>query len=181
VGNAGIRHDGLEPRDQTQYNCKRIDTKSWVRAPAQSTVASRAIKRRETLMFYKILQKIMSISSVDGVNHVSVREDVFFGLLASAIRGKGMFDEKFYLENYHDIRDAVKSGAIASGLEHYITTGYFESRMPRRFVVDEAFYLRENPDVAEAIQSGKIKSAQIHFNALGFFEGRSPYKGFSLF
>jgi hypothetical protein len=132
-------------------------------------------------MLYKILRKIISISRIDGVNHITVQEDVFFRLLAGAIKNKGMFDEKFYLENYHDIRDAVKSGVIESGLEHYIATGYFESRMPRRFVVDEAFYLRENPDVAEAIQSGKIKSAQVHFNALGFFEGRSPYKGFSLF
>jgi hypothetical protein len=132
-------------------------------------------------MFYQILEKLIRFSNVNGVKYASMPEEVFRRLLAGAIRNKRIFDERFYLETYPDIRDAVKSGKLVSGLEHYISTGYFESRMPSRLVVDERFYLQENPDVAEAIKGGKIKSAQLHFDAVGFREGRSPYEGCSIF
>jgi hypothetical protein len=139
------------------------------------------ITRYRTCMFYQILEKLIRFSSVGGVKYTSMPDEVFRRLLAGAIRNKGIFDEKFYLETYADIRDAVRGGKVASGLEHYISTGYFESRMPARLVVDERFYLRENPDVADAIKNGRIESAQLHFDAVGFGEGRSPYKGFSMF
>jgi hypothetical protein len=132
-------------------------------------------------MFYRILEKLIRLSSIDDVKYVSMPEEVFRCLLAGAIRNKGLFDETFYLETYPDIRNAVRSGKIGSGLEHYVATGYFESRLPARLMVDELFYLQENPDVADAIRNGRIKSAQLHFDAVGFREGRSPYKGFSIF
>jgi hypothetical protein len=66
-------------------------------------------------------------------------------------------------------------------LDHYLDTGYFENRLPRKLLVDESYYLQQNPDVADAIRKGKLKSAQDHFNNAGFNEGRAPYKDFSLF
>ena len=38
------------------------------------------------------------------------------------------FNETDYLMRYPDIREAVRTGAIASGLTHYAASGYFEGR-----------------------------------------------------
>ena len=70
---------------------------------------------------------------------------------------------------------------VSSGFDHYVETGYFENRLPRRLVVDEAYYIKENPDVAEGIRRGIVKNAQDHFDNAGFAEGRLPFKDFSLF
>jgi hypothetical protein len=113
--------------------------------------------------------------------YVSIPVDIFRRLLAGAIQNKGVFDERFYLENYPDIAVAVRSRKIKNGLEHYLETGYFENRMPRKLIVDERYYLQENLDVADAIKKGQVKSAQEHFEHAGFNEGRLPYKEFSLF
>ena len=102
-------------------------------------------------------------------------------MLAGAIQNKGAFDERFYLENYPDIAVAIRSRKVRSGLEHYLETGYFENRLPRKLIVDERYYLDENPDVADAVKRGRVKSAQEHFEHAGFKEGRLPYKEFSLF
>jgi hypothetical protein len=132
-------------------------------------------------MIYRILGKLTKIVDVEGTKYVSIPEDIFRCLLAAAIRQKGLFDEKFYLEMYSDVANAVKNGQIASGLEHYIAAGYFEGRLPKQLMVDERFYLQENPDVADAVKRGQLRDAQEHFEGAGFREGRAPYKGFSVF
>jgi hypothetical protein len=132
-------------------------------------------------MLYRILGKLIEASNSEGVKYVSIPEDIFRRLLAGAIKSKGLFDERFYLEAYPDVASAVRNGQIASGLEHYVATGYYENRLPRKLIVDERFYLQENPDVAEAIRKGRVRDAQEHFDAAGVIEGRAPYRDFSLF
>jgi hypothetical protein len=132
-------------------------------------------------MIFDILEKLIERKEINGHARVSVPEDLFRRMLAAAIKQKGLFDEKFYMESYADVSKAVTNGRVPSGLDHYVTAGYFENRLPKKLIVDEHFYLQENPDVAEAIKKGKLKTAQEHFDASGFREGRSPYKGFSIF
>jgi hypothetical protein len=132
-------------------------------------------------MLYNNLAKLTKTTNVGGKKYVSIPEDLFRRLLAAAIKGKGLFDENFYLEMYPDIAVAVKNGKIASGLEHYTTAGYFEGRLPKKLMVDERFYLQENSDVVDAIKRGKLRNAQQHFEGAGFREGRPPYQGFSVF
>jgi hypothetical protein len=132
-------------------------------------------------MIYSILTKLTKAVDVEDNKYVSVPEDLFRHLLAAAIKQKALFDEKFYLATYSDVAKAIKRGDIASGLEHYITTGYFEGRLPKQLMIDERFYLQENPDVADAIRRGQLRNAQEHFEATGFREGRAPYRGFAVF
>jgi len=132
-------------------------------------------------MLYQNLVKVVKRDAQREPGFVAVPEAMFRALLAAAIKQKGEFDERFYLENYPDIAAAVRSRKVASGLDHYLETGYFENRLPKKFIVDEAFYLRENSDVAEGIRRGVVKSAQEHFDNAGFAEGRLPYRNFSLF
>jgi hypothetical protein len=132
-------------------------------------------------VYFRNLEKVMKVDRQRDPQYVGIPKEVFRGLLAGAIKNKNLFDERFYLETYPDIATAVRSKKIKSGLDHYVETGYFENRLPRRFIVDERYYLQANPDVAEAIKKGRLKSAQDHFNHAGFTEGRIPYKDFSIF
>jgi len=89
-------------------------------------------------------------------------------------------DEQWYIAAYDDVREAVRSGNMRSGREHYVTAGYFEDRWPRPIEVDEAWYLNAYPDVAEAIRAGKFWTAQHHFQIEGFREGRQARSEWSL-
>jgi hypothetical protein len=132
-------------------------------------------------MQYKNFSKLLKSESSIGSDYIALPESLMRRLLVAAIRQKGEFDERFYLQTYSDIANAVRNKKIASGFDHYVQTGYFENRIPRRLVVDEAYYVQENPDVAEGIRRGTVKNAQDHFDNAGFAEGRLPYKDFSLF
>jgi hypothetical protein len=89
-------------------------------------------------------------------------------------------DENWYLAENSDVEAAVLRGDLSSARDHYITSGYYENRLPRPVVVDEAWYLAQYPDVAEALKFGAFMNAQQHFNVNGFKEGRLPYAGWSL-
>jgi hypothetical protein len=132
-------------------------------------------------MQYKNLARLVKSDSSIGPDYVALPETLMRRLLGAAIRQKGEFDERFYLETYTDIANAVRNKRVASGFDHYVETGYFENRLPRRLVVDEAYYIQENPDVADGIRRGIVKNAQDHFDNAGFAEGRLPFKDFSLF
>src|SRR2546430_9242333 len=84
------------------------------------------------------------------------------------------FDEEWYLSQYPDVRAAIKSGLLKSGLERYRRHGILEKRLPSKPVVNEAWYLQAYPDVAQAIREGRETSAYDHFVKCGYREGRAP-------
>jgi hypothetical protein len=133
-------------------------------------------------MQYKNLLKIAKVNGAEGADQtVTIPRDLFRTLLITALRAKGVFDDDYYLAANPDVRDALRKKEIASAADHYYSTGYFEGRMPKRFLVDEDYYVAENPDVARAIKLKRVKNGQVHFDTNGFEEGRAPYEGFSLF
>jgi hypothetical protein len=132
-------------------------------------------------MQYNTLLKTVTINDADGANPtVTMSIDLFRQLLITAVKAKGEFDEAFYLAANPDLRTAIQKKVVGSAAEHYYNTGYFEGKIPKRFVVDESYYLDQNPDVAKAISQRKVKNCQLHFETNGFREGRAPYAGFSL-
>src|SRR5437667_3603404 len=40
------------------------------------------------------------------------------------------FDEEWYLREYRDVAEAVRSGRLASALQHYLLFGFAEGRLP---------------------------------------------------
>jgi SAM-dependent methyltransferase len=86
------------------------------------------------------------------------------------------FDERYYLETYPDVAEAVRTGRLRSPLSHFRQVGYLEGRLPVEPSVDEEWYLTTYPDVATAIGKGAAKSAAHHFVSHGYREGRSPQK-----
>jgi len=83
-------------------------------------------------------------------------------------------DEKWYLEQYPDIREAIEAGRIESAKRHFVNDGYFEGRLPFPLSVDEPSYLARYPDVAAGISNGKTPSALQHYVDNGYREGRIP-------
>jgi hypothetical protein len=62
------------------------------------------------------------------------------------------FDEEWYLSQYPDVRAAIQSGLLKSGLEHYRRDGILERRLPAKPVVDEAWYLQAYADLREQFE-----------------------------
>ena len=78
-------------------------------------------------------------------------------------RESGLFNEKYYLENNPDVRDAQ-----FEPLRHYLLFGGFEGRNPSE-KFNSAFYLEQYPDVKD---SGL--NPLVHFILFGQAEGRHP-------
>jgi hypothetical protein len=133
-------------------------------------------KVRIKIMQYSILLKNIKINK----DTYHIPKDVFLDILQAALRSSVNFDEKYYLNKYPDVLNAIKSKKIDSAEDHYVNTGYFESRLPYKIMVDEKYYFSQNPDVERAVKSGQVSSAQDHFENTGYLEGRVPFQGFSL-
>jgi hypothetical protein len=79
-----------------------------------------------------------------------------------------------------DVRRAVRDGAVKDGREHFVTSGFYEHRLPYEICVDEAWYLECYENVRQAVLAAVFPSGQTHFEALGYREGRLSFGGFSL-
>jgi hypothetical protein len=111
--------------------------------------------------------------------YFAVEQHFFYNLMENYL-AKIYVDQRWYLENYPDIRDAVANGAVPSAAEHFRRFGYYEHRKPYAINVDEAWYIEAYPDVKSGIEVGHFTSAQNHFDILGFKEGRIPFANFAL-
>ena len=60
------------------------------------------------------------------------------------------FDEEWYLREYRDVAEAVRSGRLASALQHYLLFGFAEGRLP----------LPPNGAVAPAAEIGAAPAAE---------------------
>ncbi len=89
-------------------------------------------------------------------------------------------DEKWYLGHYQDVSDAVRDGLVKDAREHFVTSGFYEHRLPYEVFVDESWYLEKYVDVGAAVRADIFPSGQAHFEKLGYREGRLPFAGFHL-
>ena len=124
---------------------------------------------------FEVIRRSVDISTVRGELRVNVSYEDFVKLLKLMIGGIEV-DESWYARAYEDIGQAVRTGGLRSGRQHFINDGYFEGRLPFPIQVDEAWYLRRYPDVAEGIRNGTLTSAQEHFDMDGYKEGRLPFE-----
>ena len=88
-----------------------------------------------------------------------------------------VWDDEAYLQRHADVREAVATGGVRSGLEHFLRYGRFEGRRVGVRAVPEwpeQAYVEGNKGVAEAIAEGVIDSGLDHFIRFGQFEGRFP-------
>jgi hypothetical protein len=95
-----------------------------------------------------------------------------FKFFIATIVSQGFFDERWYLETNPDVQRAIDEHEIDSGLEHYLSTGYYEGRQPGRFPVDVNWYIEYYPDLKQALEDKTILDPVDHFSHSGYFEGR---------
>lgn len=88
------------------------------------------------------------------------------------------FDEQYYLNQNSDVKDAVSSGALPSGYQHFLQFGITEGRNPS-ILYDEEFYLANNAAVNQAVTDGLFDSGLQHFLLFGADELRDPSEIFS--
>lgn len=84
----------------------------------------------------------------------------------------GAFSEKWYLDTYPDVNEAVEGGIVGSGLSHYVASGIYEGRFPFELKLDAQDYVTKHTDVGDAIEEGFFATAQDHFREVGYTEGR---------
>ena len=85
-------------------------------------------------------------------------------------------DSNWYLSQYPDVSQQIDDNVITSALEHYVSSGYAEGRMPFPVQVDERWYFEAYPDLTSAKQRGEIIDAYTHFVESGYKEGRLPHR-----
>jgi hypothetical protein len=123
---------------------------------------------------FEVLKKFVTISNVRGNMVVTCTYENFVLMLRRLIAGVQV-DEKWYLQRYPDIADAISKGIVASPKSHFVNDGFFEGRMPFPIRVDERYYLAQNEGVADFVRKGNLESGQQHFDENGYHEGRLPF------
>jgi len=122
-------------------------------------------------------QKILLLS--DSSDYVAVDQYFFRDCLRPLI-DKIQLDERWYLQKYPDVRQAISKKIVSDAKDHFIRFGYFEHRLPYHIKVQEDWYLEQYPDIKKAIEEKDFKSGQEHFEIVGFREGRIPHPNFDL-
>jgi subtilisin family serine protease len=118
----------------------------------------------------------LRISGTDGVDMTTGLDVIaFMGQGARLLNAPGIggYDERIYLAFNPDVAAAVRTGAFASGLDHFNAFGRAEGRFGMD-IYDEAFYLARYPDVAAAVRAGALASGLDHWLNFGRSEGRTP-------
>jgi hypothetical protein len=137
------------------------------------TISTRSKVPMAYLPPFNLLKQKLDFKVESGELQVSVSYDRFSEFLQLLLRAVSV-DEQWYMDTYPDIRQAFDAGEIASAKEHFVTSGYFEGRIPFKMLVEEDWYLRTYPDIGQAIASGAVNSAEDHFRKSGYEEGRLP-------
>lgn len=84
-----------------------------------------------------------------------------------------IFDENYYLSRYQFVKEAVNSGIVQSGLEHFQKYGQKLGITQISRYYDEDYYLANNPGVAAAVKAGNFASGLDHFIQYGYEQGRA--------
>jgi hypothetical protein len=123
---------------------------------------------------FELLKSDLTISNIKGELMVSCTYENLVQMLRRLIAGVEV-DERWYLERYQDIAEAINQGIVGNAKSHFVNDGYFEGRMPFPIRVDERYYLQNNPGIAEYVRKGNLESGQQHFDENGYAEGRLPF------
>lgn len=82
---------------------------------------------------------------------------------------KNFLNAEFYLNNNPDVREAISQGTFDNPLDHFLSFGLSEGRVPNQSLVffNENSYLTQNSDVQEQVEAGIFDSGLDHFLSFG--------------
>lgn len=141
---------------------QNLDASNWLKLPTFASLLN---------------QKTVILSNSS--DYIAIDQYLFNECLRPLI-DRIQLDEKWYLQKYPDVRQAISKKIVKDAREHFLRFGYFESRLPYHIEVREDWYLEQYPDIKKAIAQREFKSGQEHFEASGFREGRIPHPNFEL-
>ena len=123
---------------------------------------------------FEVLKSYVTVETIRGELMVMCTYENLVQLIRRVIAGTEV-NEKWYLERYKDIAEAIQNGIVPSAKGHFVHDGYFEGRLPFPINVDERYYLEQNPGVADYVRRGLLTDGQQHFDENGYKEGRLPF------
>jgi hypothetical protein len=80
------------------------------------------------------------------------------------------FSERYYLDRYPDVAEAVAGRVFPSGYMHFLRKGVFELRNPSRNV-NLRYYWEHHVSVQRAVQNGLVRDAFAHLLAFASDQG----------
>lgn len=107
-------------------------------------------------------------------NDIVIMDARKFDLLLELMLLSAGFDDESYIQQYPDVADAVSSGKLHSGIDHYVRSGWKEKRAIKAPQVNATWYMQKYGDVAAAAKKNFRLTAQAHYNMGGYQEGRAP-------
>ena len=122
---------------------------------------------------FSSLNENLVFGSQEGKPWVKMTYEDFETLLRKLLHAVEI-DEEWYRRAYPDVDQAIRDGVVQTARDHFVSSGYFEGRLPCEIEVDEEWYFKTYPDIAEAAKAGEVESAKQHFLAFGYAEGRLP-------
>lgn len=78
---------------------------------------------------FSSLHENIVFADEEGKPWVKMTYDDFKGLLRKLLHAAEV-DEEWYRSQYPDVDQAIRSGAVKSAHDHFVTSGYFEGRLP---------------------------------------------------
>ena len=128
-------------------------------------------------------------SAVNGLDYflrVGADKEQTYGTLTAAKLGPVGGAERDYLVKYQNVAAQVAAGSFASGLDHYLRSGYVNTAIAGygklttqgaspSFVFSsvDGKYLRANLDAAKAVANGTAASGHAYFFTTGITKGQS--------
>ena len=97
-------------------------------------------------------------------------------LLQTAFVKPEIVDLRWYEKHYLDVRAAVAAGKIASGEQHFHSSGWLEGRLPHEIDFDPVWYYKSYKDLQSVFAADDIAGLTKHFYTRGYFEGRAGTK-----
>ena len=122
---------------------------------------------------FKQLAQILSMHGFDeGHTTLTINRDGLHQII-NILLADEPFEEGSYLDANPDVRQAIESGKVTSGKEHYRVFGYYEGRFPGFGGFDANNYIEANPDLSffrEEIDWDYL--CRQHYRDYGFSENR---------
>jgi hypothetical protein len=84
-----------------------------------------------------------------------------------------IFDENYYLTQYSFVKDAISTGLVKSGLDHFQKYGQKLGYTEVSRYFNESYYLSSYPEVAAAVKARVFASGLDHFIQDGYDGGRT--------
>lgn len=122
---------------------------------------------------YSKVKNLFVVATGEGEVWAKIRYSDLEHFLQLTLSGVDV-DEEWYRATYPDIDQAILDGLLPNARAHFVTSGYFEGRLPCLMAVDETWYLETYEDIQAAVNDGIFESASDHFHKFGYREGRFP-------